>query len=761
MPSLKTDVPGPLRPYLFHGLDLDARPGGPDNRETTCPFCGKEKKFSVSAATGKWCCRVCQTGTDKGGGNVYTFLRLLWAAADAATAAGELDGLATDRALLDPMTLTHWGVVKSPLTGEWLVPGYGPDGKLCQLYRYAGYGSAGSGGKPILLATPTLPHGLFAPAPWAATDRPTVYLAEGPWDGMALWEMLRATKPAPLRGLTLTGNDAASLLATAAVLALPGCGAAGAPLGRFRPLLAGRAVVLLFDNDHRKEVNGRTIEGAGAAAARRAARVLAEEAEHLPASLAVLAWDPSVPGAANAELADGYDVRDVLSQGTTATGRVSFLETLLALVKPLPEGWLPGTGAAGIVKAGSPDLECLECTDWGTLVTAWRKALRWTEGLDRALSVMLAAVTSTKAVGDQLWVKVIGPASCGKSTLCEALSVNRRYVYAKSTIRGFHSGWKSDKEGTEDHGLVPKLRDKTLVTKDGDTLLQSPNRDQILAEARDLYDSTARVHYRHGLERDHQGVRMTWVLCGTESLRALDHSELGERFLDCVIMEGIDDDLEDEILTRVAHRTERSLALEADGTGESRHEPELARAMQLTGGYVGYLRSNASELLAGVAMDDAALHACTRLGKFVALMRARPSVKQEEAAGREFAARLVSQLVRLAKCLAVVVNRSRVDEEVLRRVHRAALDTARGRTLELVRVMAAKGPAGIEAAALGRRVAESNNALWGLLRFLKRIKVAENFSATAGNQRGATLWRLTPRMERLWEEVNNVAVPGQ
>src|SRR5690606_14950694 len=118
----------------------------------------------------------------------------------------------------------------------------------------------------------------------------------------------------------------------------------------------------------------------------------------------------------------------------------------------------------------------------------------------------------------------------------------------------------------EDYSLISKLGGKTLVVKDGDTLLQSPNLGQILSEARDLYDTVSRSSYRTKQGgRDYQGVRMTFILCGTSSLRKIDSSELGERFLDCVIMEGIDNDLEDEILWRVANRVERNMGVEADG----------------------------------------------------------------------------------------------------------------------------------------------------------------------------------------------------
>ena len=189
------------------------------------------------------------------------------------------------------------------------------------------------------------------------------------------------------------------------------------------------------------------------------------------------------------------------------TLRLTALESLLALLTPIPKEWLSGPPMAynGQPHSSGGSLAPLECKQYKTMILAWRKALKWTPGLDHALSVMLASVASVKSLGDQLWIKVIGPAACGKSTLCEALSINREHIIAKSTIRGFHSGFKTSggENGEEDNSLAAKLFDKTLITKDGDTLLQSPNLSQILSEGRDLYDGTSRTHYRNKMSKEY------------------------------------------------------------------------------------------------------------------------------------------------------------------------------------------------------------------------------------------------------------------
>lgn len=435
------------------------------------------------------------------------------------------------------------------------------------------------------------------------------------------------------------------------------------------------------------------------------------------------------------------------SSQTPLSARVANLQKLLSLVETYKEGEAERPSAAG----GSMDL--LDCSDYRALQNAWRKAMKWTDGLDVALSVMLASVASVKSVGDQLWCKILGPASCGKSTLCEALSANKEFVFSKSTIRGFHSGYKSDRSGEEDNSLIAQIKGKTLITKDGDTLLQSPNLGQILSEARDLYDCTSRSHYRNQMGKDYEGIRMTWLLCGTGSLRSIDSSELGQRFLDCVIMEGIDDDLEDEILLRVVNRASRNMAVEADGTPETHNDPDMTACMQLTGGYVGYLRRNATDLLSMVETDDESLHYITRLGKFVAYMRARPSLKQEETTEREFAARLVSQLVRLGKCLAVVLNRDSLDEEVMRRVRKVALDTARGQTLEIVKRLhpCYEGMTTNTVAVCTNKTDEKTRTM---LRFLRHIGAIELFEFKLGRGvSGQKRWKLTPKLRQLYETV--------
>lgn len=427
------------------------------------------------------------------------------------------------------------------------------------------------------------------------------------------------------------------------------------------------------------------------------------------------------------------------------------LQKLLSMIRPVPKEWLiPREGRRAKPEPMGP----AGCSSWKELVNAWRKAMKWTEGLDRGLSIMLASAASTQLVGEQLWFKVLGPPGSGKTTILEGLSVSKKYVFSKDSIRGFYQGWRS--EDGADLSIASLARGKTLATKDGDTLLKAPNLHQILSEARGLYDRVGRTHYRNAVMNDYEGHRMTWILCGTAALREIDESELGNRFLDCVIMDRIDDEFEDDVGWRAINQEVDGMLIESNGRAEGQHHPDLSRAMRLTGGYVEWLRENIIEKISRVRFDQEEMRQCLRLGKFVAYMRARPHTAREDAdPTREFSARLDKQHGRLARVLAVVLNRSRVDTEVMRRVRAVAMDTSRGVSLDLAAYLLDRD--GLERQIIENLLGMPAPKVRRLIRFLRAIGVIESFiTKTKSGLRSRTRYRLTEKVENLYREVVEV-----
>jgi hypothetical protein len=320
------DLPKTIQPYDFHGVLLNPS-RDEDQWVGDCPFCGREGKFSVDAKEGLWRCWVCQEGTDKGGGNIYTFLRRLHGLAYEQTQPAAYLDLARNRRLLGVEALVEWQIAKSPSTGEWLIPGYNAEGLLVGLYQWVKVE-----GRRLLMPTPGLKdsthsgHSLHGVNTYDK-GKPNVWLAEGWGDGLAAWEVLLLAKQTP-EGLKPTASREASLLATTNVLAVPG---EGVFFKSWLPLFAGKHVTLLYDNDHEKaacagckksysphehdtcphcgspERADRVVQPAGLHGMKRVASILARDA----ASIKYLRWgkdkdwDPA--------LKSGYDLRDKLN----------------------------------------------------------------------------------------------------------------------------------------------------------------------------------------------------------------------------------------------------------------------------------------------------------------------------------------------------------------------------------------------------------------------------------------------------------------
>ena len=233
-----------LRPFAFHGVDISIR--GAEG-VADCPLCGREGKWYVSTDTSQWSCKVCGAS-----GNALTFLQQLWDRSDAATPNDALRLLAEDRGLLDQSTLVAWGACQSVVDRCWLVPGYDARGKLCQLYRRVRTMKKPGEWSNLLLPTPGVwpdgrVHALHMASMSFDATKPNLWLTEGPWDGMALWEVARQCKRGASGDLEFTGSEASSLLHDTNVVSVPGCNVFNQD---WLALCRGKSVTLMYDSDH-------------------------------------------------------------------------------------------------------------------------------------------------------------------------------------------------------------------------------------------------------------------------------------------------------------------------------------------------------------------------------------------------------------------------------------------------------------------------------------------------------------------------------
>jgi len=282
----KQGVNQELRPYKFHGLDVDVE--NLNGEEVVdCPWCGREGKFSIQAQTGLWKCFVClETG------NATTFIRKLWE--DSPCPVKEIKEFCVERGYVSTKTAISWGLKKSFLTGDWIVPGYGVGQVINQVYRYIKFPD----GKK-LLPTPTLGHQLFGLGTFKQS-REVTFICEGPWDGIALEE-----------GLSVMGKhfpeSSEISYANSNVIAVPGIGTFFATWGK---LVEGKTVIVAYDSDHPRThpKTNTPITPAGLEGVRRVVATLWSNPKK-PENLRYIRWGPE---GYHPDLPSGTDARDFL-----------------------------------------------------------------------------------------------------------------------------------------------------------------------------------------------------------------------------------------------------------------------------------------------------------------------------------------------------------------------------------------------------------------------------------------------------------------
>lgn len=743
------EVPETLKPYKFHGLTISHRKGAKD-ATSDCPFCGRENKFNINVENSKFGCVVCGES-----GNQYTFIRKLHEVSLKNTKPEDRTELIESRNFLSEDTIQAWGLAKSITTGKWICHGFNEKATFNQLYQYTYAGDRWAwlptGG---LSGHSLMGMDLFDP------KKSVIALCEGLWDGMALWEVLGMAKPST-EGYVPTGSSEASLLSDKNILSFP---AARVFKESWLPLFSGQVVVLVAQNDHPKlnEKTGTMSPPASYSGMERIAKLLLAYKDP-PAEIRLLHWGKD---GYNPELKSGYDVRDELtSLGKPLASRLIALEGLERRIGSLPEEWILGAirGVSGGGNSNGSEekenrLRVKPCTDYKTLITAWRKAMRWRQSMDDVLSTMLAVAASTVQTGDQLFLQVIGAAGGGKTKFCDAMLVSSN-CYPLEHLTGFHSGWKGT-DG-EDYSLISRMNRKTLITPEGDVIMSSPSFTQIMSEQRRIFDGTSGATFKNSKEDNrYTGLRTPWIMAGTPAMMDSDQSHLGDRFLK-VVLDDPDDEERRDIIRRCGHAALGAVMQTSEKDAGKQIDTKFSMAFQLTGGYIDYLRENVETLLAQLKVDaDQLVEYCALLGEFTADLRARPDPeahKKDTKSGKEMPTRLTHQYVRLACCIAVVLNKTTIDTEVLRRVRKVALDTSRGISLDIIRIMRKyeiAGQDGMEVITIHRHVNKSEEKCRNMMRFMRDINLLRLSEPDPINGlKQKPKWYLTDRMRELWISV--------
>jgi hypothetical protein len=289
--------------------------------------------------------------------------------------------------------------------------------------------------------------------------------------------------------------------------------------------------------------------------------------------------------------------------------------------------------------------------------------------------------------------------------------------------------------------------------------MSSPHFQEIMSQQRRIFDGTSGASYKNRTEdMRYTGLRTPWIIAGTPALLASDQSRLGDRFLK-VFFDNASLNEQQDILRRVGFTALRAVVQTSDGNADSHVEENLNRAYKMTGGYVNWLRSNIADEISKLMLDeDMLVDQCAAMAEFTASLRARPDpdAKKDVPPTKEEPYRLQHQFVRLAVCLAVVLNRREADEEVIRRTKKVAIDTSRGHSFDICTKLYLN-PNGLTLGAVSAATGRTDEKTRTMLRFLKQIKVVNSFAPkqekVTGRVTASHRWKLTSRMFELYKAV--------
>ena len=425
------------------------------------------------------------------------------------------------------------------------------------------------------------------------------------------------------------------------------------------------------------------------------------------------------------------------------------LVELLAKVEDAPREWFNSLSPNVNGRAHHPNsIEAIDCSTFAACENAWVDAMQWRTELSDVLAVLLAVCASTQQAGNQLFLDLVGSPGSAKTTICKGLLVSGHCVHLENMSK-LISGYKLPNDQDKDCSFLARANNKTWVTCEFDTILSSVEYTQLMGKIRRIFDGeTSSTYGNSDKDRIYTALRTPWVRAGTHKMMDQDQSQLGDRFLRFMISDPPED--ERRSILRKALQSERVALLEStNGDAGSVVDPKTRLAQSLTGGYVDWLRAHVEEELAKVEVSESAGEYCIDLAELSADMRARPNEdkrKLDSHDGKELPTRLARQNVRMASCLAVVLNKRSVDEDVLRIVRKVALDTAAGHSLNVVQWLCSPNPkagyvpyqecGGLMTKSLQMWLAMTAERAEKYTSFLRKI--------------GVLLWREVPQSDGAW-----------
>jgi hypothetical protein len=588
-----------------------------------CPFCDKEKHFFVRMNNGQYKCHVCGEA-----GNVITFLDASVEFYKEQTTSEDWRALSAARQGIPAIAFKRWDLGWS---GEyWMIPQRSKSGTVRNVGRWAGP-------KRPILSTSGCQKQLFGTDKLIkASKKLPVWICAGEWDAMVLEWLLRKLKR----------KDT--------VCAVPG---ELTFKEDWLELFDGRDVRLVYDAD-----------ATGDKGAMKASLLLKQRGQ--TRSVQFVRWPMDLP--------KGFDVSDWIAHGwkdhrDDLDGVLSNLEKLLGTQHRL--------GANAAAACGFEDQDGEEDTDtqpdeipsWEELHECFAEYLMMDEDMTTALVLCLAVVLSRDIAKDPLWLHLVAPPGGGKTTILNTFRNSKSCVFRSSLtpaslVSGFRCG--------HDPSLLPKLRGKCGIFKDGTELLamHESAKQETNAIFRGAYDGDVDRTYGNAVERIYRNLNFTLIIGMTPAVHGESDATVGERFLKLQMVRSEDD------------RTDRQLWMALENIGR---EQKIDETLQEK---VAAFLWNRIDLDNVPTIPRTYKQRIIALAQLISMLRAR--VERDKYRGNvryrphyEVATRLTKGLAKVGICVAHVLGKSKVDDEVWQYVERVAFDTAIGFHLDIVQAV--------------------------------------------------------------------------
>lgn len=456
--------PKALRGYKHHGVTFHETELHGNQYLGFCPTCRREK-FYVSEDGELWDCKTCAES-----GNFYQFLEWRMQRHRKHLKGGAILKLSKKK-LLKPATFRAWGMGYYPRTEEYMIPETANQhNKLTNIGRY-------KRGSNNTHATANAEHSLCQPTEQTQTD--TVWIMEGQWDGMALWECLDGSE-------TVYAKPGSNTFPKQSLI-----------------LFKDKDVIIVGDHDD---------------PGRKGAAKTGDVLNNIARSIQYVHWPE--------ENDVGYDFRQLyIDCNRKKAHTLNILKQRIKdeppikeeekkKVPPRQDRIIQGTGK------GIPPKEVWK---------EFSKHLFLCD--DKCLEVLFGSAFANRMKSDPLWLFFVGPPGSAKTELVMSLSgAQGSFKVSTLTSKALVSGHNA----RGDSSWLPLMDGKLVLIKDWTSILSKPEaeRFEIYGALREIFDGHYAKLFGMGDKREYNS-KFGLLAAVTHAIEhdAKQNATLGERFL--------------------------------------------------------------------------------------------------------------------------------------------------------------------------------------------------------------------------------------